>query len=69
MQKNFKILKALFGVQLLQEIKSMMNNELWAYQNLPNVMLMNGKGSYLDPNATQHESFTVTNGIIRRDSI
>ncbi|KAJ0102171.1 hypothetical protein Patl1_06007 [Pistacia atlantica] len=44
-----------------KEIKSMMNNELWAYQNLPNVMLMNGRGSYLDPNATQHESFTVTN--------
>ncbi|XP_044508867.1 monocopper oxidase-like protein SKU5 [Mangifera indica] len=45
-----------------KEVRSLMNDELWAYHNRPNVMLMNGKGSYLDPNSTQHESFTVTTG-------
>lgn len=53
------------GSLIAQEVRSLMNDELWAYHNRPNVMLMNGKGSYLDPNSTQHESFTVTTGIIR----
>nr|XP_018625423.2 monocopper oxidase-like protein SKU5 [Nicotiana tomentosiformis] len=32
------------------------------YNNTPNIMLMNGKVSYLDPNAKSNESFTVQRG-------
>lgn len=40
----------------------MMNTNLTAYDSPPDRMLMNGKGSYLDPLAKTHESFSVTQG-------
>jgi hypothetical protein len=37
-----------------------MNTKLTAYDSPPDRMLMNDKGSYLDPLAKTHESFAVT---------
>lgn len=34
----------------------------WAYFIPPDWMLMNGKVSLMNPNTTEHESFTVTKG-------
>lgn len=41
----------------------MMNEVSWAYGNFPDRMLMNGKGSYVNPTANEYESFTVTQGM------
>ncbi|XP_041002551.1 monocopper oxidase-like protein SKU5 [Juglans microcarpa x Juglans regia] len=45
-----------------KDVRSMMKTNLGAYESPPDRMLMNGKGSYLDPLAPTHESFTVTQG-------
>lgn len=51
-----------YGLQLWQEIRSKMKKMQWAYFNPPDWMLMNGKVSLMNPNTTEHESFTVTKG-------
>lgn len=43
-------------------IKSHMDSQTVAFHTNPNIMLMNGKGSYGDPAATTHESFVVSKG-------
>ncbi|KAL9419146.1 hypothetical protein AB3S75_036991 [Citrus x aurantiifolia] len=45
-----------------KEIRSKMKKMQWAYFNPPDWMLMNGKVSLMNPNTTEHESFTVTKG-------
>ncbi|KAF5467024.1 hypothetical protein F2P56_016895, partial [Juglans regia] len=45
-----------------KDLRSMMKTNRVAYESPPDRMLMNGKGSYLDPLAPTHESFTVTQG-------
>ena len=45
-----------------KDVRSKLNTTSEAYHSSPDSMLMNGKGSYLDPLAKAHESFTVTPG-------
>ncbi|XP_059458431.1 monocopper oxidase-like protein SKU5 [Corylus avellana] len=45
-----------------KDVRSMMNTKLTAYNSPPDRMLMNGKGTYLDPLTKTHESFAVTQG-------
>ncbi|KAK9283400.1 hypothetical protein L1049_011642 [Liquidambar formosana] len=49
-----------------KDVRSMMNTELLAYYSPPDMMLMNGKGPYMNPLAKAHESFTVTQGKMYR---
>ena len=45
-----------------QEVRSMLKNSSMAYDNSPDTILMNGKGSYLNGYSKAYESFTVTKG-------
>ncbi|KAL5569461.1 hypothetical protein UlMin_026036 [Ulmus minor] len=45
-----------------KDLRSSMNTKLMANESLPDKILMNGKGPYMDPLAKSHESFTVTKG-------
>lgn len=40
----------------------MMKTDIVSYESAPDRVLMNGKGSYLDPLAPTHISFSVTQG-------
>ncbi|CAN1238511.1 Monocopper oxidase-like protein SKU5, partial [Linum grandiflorum] len=46
-------------------IRSMMDTEVVAYEALPDIMLMNGKGPYGHKLTKDYESFTVTSGKIK----
>ncbi|XVF23496.1 hypothetical protein REPUB_Repub13aG0043600 [Reevesia pubescens] len=45
-----------------KEVRSLLKNSSVAYDNPPEKILMNGKGSYLDDDSKAYESFTVTKG-------
>lgn len=38
------------------------NNEIVVHETLPDIVLMNGKGSYINLLTKSYESFTVTKG-------
>ncbi|KAI9156759.1 hypothetical protein LWI28_011776 [Acer negundo] len=45
-----------------KEVRSQMDNDDWAYHIFPDMMLINGMGSYMHPDTTWHEPFNVTQG-------
>ncbi|KAI9157034.1 hypothetical protein LWI28_015822 [Acer negundo] len=45
-----------------KEVRSQMDNDDWAYHIFPDMMLINGMGSYMHPDTTGHEPFNVTQG-------
>ncbi|KAK6271064.1 hypothetical protein POUND7_008162 [Theobroma cacao] len=45
-----------------KEVRSMLKNSSMVYENPPDKILMNGKGSYIDDDSKAYESFTVTKG-------
>ncbi|CAK9163537.1 unnamed protein product [Ilex paraguariensis] len=61
-EADFDLLIGDWYKQNFKDVRSKLNTTSEAYDSSPDSMLMNGKGSYLDPLAKAHESFTVTPG-------